>query len=79
MAPAAAAATSVASCSATTPIGPACCARQVYVTHGNSDGLARYLREEEGIAAEPLAGEFLRERGEGVGEAAPEGEAAAPA
>ena len=29
-------------------------ARQVYVTHGNSDGLARYLREVEGIAAEPL-------------------------
>ena len=32
-------------------------ARQVYVTHGNSDGLARYLREVEGIAAEPLQGE----------------------
>ena len=31
-------------------------ARQVYVTHGNSDGLARYLRELEGISAEPLAG-----------------------
>ncbi|MCX5927799.1 MAG: ligase-associated DNA damage response exonuclease [Cyanobium sp. LacPavin_0920_WC12_MAG_63_22] len=31
-------------------------ARQVYVTHGNSDGLARYLREVEGISAEPLAG-----------------------
>ncbi|NDG74864.1 MAG: ligase-associated DNA damage response exonuclease [Synechococcaceae bacterium WB8_1B_136] len=29
-------------------------ARQVYVTHGNSDGLARYLREVEGINAEPL-------------------------
>ena len=54
-------------------------ARQVYVTHGNSDGLARYLREVEGIAAEPLAGEFLRERGEGVGEAAPEVQAAASA
>jgi putative mRNA 3-end processing factor len=26
------------------------------VTHGNSDGLARYLREVEGISAEPLAG-----------------------
>ncbi|NQV10966.1 MAG: ligase-associated DNA damage response exonuclease [Cyanobacteria bacterium] len=33
-------------------------ARQVYVTHGNSDGLARYLREQEGIAAEPLQGAF---------------------
>jgi len=31
-------------------------ARQVYVTHGNSDGLARYLREVEGISAEPLEG-----------------------
>ena len=51
-------------------------ARQVYVTHGNSDGLARYLREVEGISAEPLAGEFLRERGEGVGEAGPEEEGA---
>jgi putative mRNA 3-end processing factor len=30
-------------------------ARQVYVTHGSSDVLARYLREVEGIAAEPLA------------------------
>ncbi len=29
-------------------------ARQIYVTHGHSDGLARYLREEEGIAAAPL-------------------------
>jgi putative mRNA 3-end processing factor len=29
-------------------------AQQVYVTHGNSDGLARYLREVEGISAEPL-------------------------
>jgi len=29
-------------------------ARQVYVTHGNSHGLARYLREVEGISAEPL-------------------------
>ena len=32
------------------------CARQVYVTHGNSEGLARYLSEVEGISAEPLAG-----------------------
>ena len=31
-------------------------ARQVYVTHGNSDGLARYLNEVEGISAEPLEG-----------------------
>jgi putative mRNA 3-end processing factor len=39
-------------------------ARQVYVTHGNSDGLARYLREVEGIAAEPLDGRFQAERGQ---------------
>jgi len=39
-------------------------ARQVYVTHGNSDGLARYLREVEAISAEPLEGDFSRERGE---------------
>ena len=31
-------------------------AGQVYVTHGNSDGLARYLSEVEGISAEPLEG-----------------------
>ncbi|APD49191.1 DNA ligase-associated DEXH box helicase [Synechococcus sp. SynAce01] len=37
-------------------------ARQVYVTHGNSDGLARYLREQEGIDAEPLQGGFEAER-----------------
>jgi putative mRNA 3-end processing factor len=41
-------------------------ARQVYVTHGNCDGLARYLREVEGIAAEPLAGDFSSERGDEV-------------
>jgi putative mRNA 3-end processing factor len=29
-------------------------ARQIYVTHGHSDGLARYLQEVEGIAAAPL-------------------------
>ena len=29
-------------------------ARKVYVTHGQSDVLARYLRETEGIDAEPL-------------------------
>ncbi|MEB3351662.1 MAG: hypothetical protein VKM01_04990, partial [Cyanobacteriota bacterium] len=41
-------------------------ARQVYVTHGNSDGLARYLREVEGISAEPLDGRFQGEfNGEG--------------
>jgi len=43
-------------------------ARQVYVTHGNSHGLARYLREVEGISAEPLEGGFAAERGDEVGE-----------
>ena len=28
--------------------------RKVYVTHGQSDVLARYLREVEGVDAEPL-------------------------
>jgi putative mRNA 3-end processing factor len=37
-------------------------ARQVYVTHGQNDVLARYLREVEGIAAEPLSGGFEAER-----------------
>jgi len=37
-------------------------ARQIYVTHGNSDGLARYLREVDGIAAEPLDRVFAAER-----------------
>lgn len=37
-------------------------AQQVYVTHGNCDGLARYLREVEGIAAEPLDQRFAAER-----------------
>ncbi|MCP9833248.1 MULTISPECIES: ligase-associated DNA damage response exonuclease [unclassified Cyanobium] len=41
-----------------------CGARQVYVTHGNSDGLARYLREEQGLAAEPLGRAFEVERSE---------------
>jgi putative mRNA 3-end processing factor len=41
-----------------------CGARQVYVTHGNSDGLARYLREEQGLAAEPLGRAFEGERRE---------------
>ncbi|CAK6693910.1 ligase-associated DNA damage response exonuclease [Synechococcus sp. CBW1107] len=39
-------------------------ARQVYVTHGKADGLARYLREVEGISAEPLEGPFVDERGD---------------
>ena len=30
-------------------------AQQVYVTHGQSDVLARYLNEVEGISSEPLA------------------------
>jgi len=38
-------------------------AQQVYVTHGQSDVLARYLREVEGISAEPLSGGFTAERG----------------
>ncbi len=49
-------------------------ARQVYVTHGNSDGLARYLREEQGLAAEPLGRAFEGQRsedGELEGAAAP--------
>ena len=37
-------------------------AQQVYVTHGQSDVLARYLREVEGISAAPLAGHFEAER-----------------
>jgi putative mRNA 3-end processing factor len=44
-------------------------ARQVYVTHGQNDVLARYLREVEGIAAAPLQGGFASER---AGEAAEE-------
>jgi Predicted exonuclease of the beta-lactamase fold involved in RNA processing len=50
-------------------------ARQVYVTHGNSEGLARYLREVEGIGAEPLAGGFSLERsdeGESTGATEPD-------
>ncbi|MCT0226444.1 ligase-associated DNA damage response exonuclease [Synechococcus sp. CS-1328] len=39
-------------------------ARQVYVTHGKADGLARYLRDVEGISAEPLEGHIVAERGE---------------
>ena len=37
-------------------------ARQVYVTHGSDGTLARYLREQEGISAEPLQGGFAAER-----------------
>ncbi|MCX5947869.1 MAG: ligase-associated DNA damage response exonuclease [Cyanobacteria bacterium] len=47
-------------------------ARQVYVTHGQSDVLARYLREVEGIAAEPLQGGGLEERGDPDGAGADE-------
>ena len=43
-------------------------ARQVYVTHGNSDGLARYLREVEGIGAEPLEGEIASAFGDESGD-----------
>ena len=38
-------------------------ARQIYVTHGNAAVLARYLQEVEGLAAEPLEGAFVAERG----------------
>jgi putative mRNA 3-end processing factor len=37
-------------------------AQQVYVTHGQSNVLARYLQEVEGISAEPLEGHFEAER-----------------
>ena len=46
-------------------------AQQVYVTHGQGDVLARYLREVERISAEPLAGGFAAER---AGEGEPGGE-----
>jgi putative mRNA 3-end processing factor len=46
-------------------------ASQVYVTHGQSSVLARYLREQEGISAEPLEGAFEAERHGGDGD--PEG------
>ena len=36
-------------------------AQQVYVTHGQSEVLARYLNEVEGISSEPLATLFQRE------------------
>ena len=64
-------------------------ARQIYVTHGSAAPLARYLREVEGLAAEPLEGDFSAERGEAreqdldsplaPPEATPAGQAAAPA
>jgi putative mRNA 3-end processing factor len=37
-------------------------AQQVYVTHGQSDVLARYLKDIEGISAETLEGHFEAER-----------------
>jgi putative mRNA 3-end processing factor len=37
-------------------------ARQIYLTHGQSDVLARYLREVEGMQADPLEGGFEAER-----------------
>jgi putative mRNA 3-end processing factor len=39
-------------------------AGQIYVTHGSAVPLARYLREVEGLAAEPLEGDFVAERGD---------------
>ena len=45
-------------------------AKQVFLTHGHGDGLARYLREVEGIAADPLSssepGAWAREDGDGI-------------
>lgn len=41
-----------------------CGARKVLVTHGQDEALARYLREVEGIDAEPL-GRFRTEQGQG--------------
>ena len=37
-------------------------ARQIYLTHGQSDALARYLREVEGLEADSLEGKFAAER-----------------
>jgi putative mRNA 3-end processing factor len=53
-------------------------ARQVYVTHGQSDVLARYLREVEGIAAAPLRGGFEAQRADDAPPAAADGPKAAP-
>ena len=46
-------------------------ARQIYITHGSAAPLARYLREVEGLAAEPLEGSFAAERGEDIAEREP--------
>ncbi len=61
-------------------------ASQVYVTHGHSDGLARYLQEVEGLSASPLEGGFAAERATmdpstppHPSHADPAGDAAAPA
>lgn len=43
-------------------------ARQIYITHGSAASLARYLREVEGLAADPLEGAFAAERGAEIGE-----------
>jgi putative mRNA 3-end processing factor len=53
-------------------------ARQVYVTHGNSHGLARYLREVEGFSAEPLEGDVQGERDDELEQAEPETHANQP-
>ncbi|MEO1003354.1 MAG: ligase-associated DNA damage response exonuclease [Cyanobacteria bacterium J06638_7] len=54
-------------------------ASQVYVTHGHSDGLARYLREVEGISTEPLQGGFAAERASMDSPSAPHSSHADPA
>ena len=55
-------------------------ARQVYVTHGQSDVLARYLREVEGLCAAPLAASYGAERfEEGEGSEVPQAQQAAAA
>ena len=51
-------------------------ARQVYVTHGQSNVLARYLQEQEGISAAPLEGAFEAERHGGDGD--PDGQPGDP-
>ncbi len=45
-------------------------ARQVYVTHGQSEILARYLREVEGLNAAPLERRFAAERTAGAEDSA---------
>ena len=52
-------------------------ASQVYVTHGSSDVLARYLREVEGLNAEPLEAAFAAERSSEGGDGANDGNNAA--